>query len=466
MNEFICLIETDSKFIEAVKSATQSLCIDFNLNFVQKNSLSELDQFIASKDKKITLLILSSEALNLITAETLAAVLKKYASSLVLTTFEDPLKPLKKIETWPIENIIYKPFDTAILQEHLRFALIKNEKIQTTVVHSSAEKNWLEKICREYFLQLSEFGFTIESDTEYDINMAYKFYHLNFLDQKKTSLWAKPVSKTDRLYEFIFCAPTTTAISSLRQKAAESKNKLLTAKWHGFETNKSVINPKIYIQAHSIDDIERITDYLKRKFASAQIFQIPQGQIKEKLDCDLLISENEFTAEQLKALFKKNPLYFRITTEHFIDRESAEKILLSETVRLPKPLDKNYLGHLINTYFPSCVESEPNIKHWFPSINPALHSEMIEVSELSEAAFTYENKIQFNRGDVQEFALTQEDENELRPIKVKIQFVDTQPTEDKQYLHQAVFYGIRDAVLKKLRLWMLQTHINQKKIES
>ncbi len=466
MKEFICAIESDSKLVDAIKTATAQLSLDFDLNFVQKNNLQELDQYLSDKehkDQKMTLLILSRESLTTIDAQTLSDIQKKYNSYLILTVFEDPLRPLKKTETWPVENIIYKPFDPAILQEHLRFALIKNEKIKTTAVHSSSEKNYIEKIRRQNFLQLSEFGFTIETTVTYTLNQPYKFYHLSFVDQKKSSQWVKPISKTDHIYEFIFCAPTTSVTTILRQKGAESKNKLKTAKWSGFEKNKTITEPKIVINMNETEDFEKLKDYFSRKFKKAHVFQIPEGQIKDKLDCDLLISEKDFSAEQINTLFKNPPMIFRITSDSLPQRTDIEKLLSHETVRLPKPLDRNYFGRMFMSYFPNCIESDSTPANWFPNLDPALHSEMIEVSELSEAAFTYQNEIQFKRGDYQEFALTQDDENELRPIKSKIQFVDTTPDADKKYLHQIVFFGIRDDLLKKLRLWMLQTHIDHKK---
>ena len=88
---------------------------------------------------------------------------------------------------------------------------------------------------------------------------------------------------------------------------------------------------------------------------------------------------------------------------------------------------------------------------------------MIEVNELSEAAFIYQNDRILPCGEFQEFALTQDDETELKPIKAKIQFADSHPDVENKYLHQVVFFGIRDDMLKKIRLWMLQTHIDHKK---
>ncbi len=465
-NELICVVDTDPKIAAAISTATEKLCQDLNLAYLHAHSLNELDQYLAKDEnnaQRLALLVLSSDCIQHLNPDELKKIQIQYRTNMILTCFEDPLKPLKKTDTWPVENIIYKPFDPAILQEHLHFALVKNEKIKTIAVHSSPEKNEIEKIRRQYFLQLSEIGFSIESAFSYQFNTAYKFYHLSFVDQKKSSQWVKLLSKKNNVYEFVFCSPTQTVITHLREKSAASKNKIKNAHWPGHEKNHAVTDPVICIQMTDPEDFERLKDYFNRKFPKSQIIEFPTTPPKEKLKCDLMICENEFTPEQINFVFKTDPLCFRISNDPFPDRAAAEKILSKETLRLTKPIDRNYLGRMINSFFPGCVESDPNPEYWFHLPDPALHSEMIEVNELSEAAFIYQNDRILPRGEFQEFALTQDDETELKPIKAKIQFADSHPDVENKYLHQVVFFGIRDDMLKKIRLWMLQTHIDHKK---
>lgn len=472
MTEYICVIDTDAKTADSISEATLTLQQELQLKFIHKNNFTELDEFLKHEDQKeavVTLLITSSDCVANLTTESLKALQTQYRTNIIVTAFEDPLKPLKKIETWPIENLIYKPFDLAILQEHIRFALIKSEKVKTVAVHSSPEKTQIEKIRRYQLTQLSEFGFTLESSNEFILNTAYKFYHLAFVDKKKSSQWAKPISKNNSTYEFIFCEPNLVVSTILRQRivdAHKSKSALKTVALLGFAANKATTEPKVCIQYSEADDYERLKDFFARKFPKTQIFQLPTPLTKEKLDCDLLITENDYSMEQLKLIFKTQPLFFKVATELFKSRAEAEEKLKTETVRLQKPVDRNFLGRLVTSYFPNTEETDINPPQWFQPVEPALYSEMIEVSELSEAAFVYHRETALKHGDYQEFALTQDDENELRPIKAKIQFVNAAPDADKKYLHQIVFFGIREDLLKKLRLWMLQTHIHQKKSDS
>jgi hypothetical protein len=465
----VCVIDTDLKSAESIRTATEKIRQDLNLSYLHKSTLAELNEFLSqpeTKDTAISLLILCTEDIHPLTLDELEKIKIKYKTNLILTAFDDSLKPLKKTDTWPIENIIYKPFDPAILQEHLQFALIKGEKNKTTAVHTTTEKNNIEKIRRQNFLHITDFGFSIESTFEYTLNHPYKFYHLSFFDKKKASQWVKAISRNNNTYEFIFCVPTHAIVAHLREKTSASNAKLKNVKWQGFEKNKIKNAPLVFLQKNDPDDLARLKDYFARKFPSAKIIDLPEGKSTEKIKCDLIISEIEFSPEQLNGLFEESPLYFRLCNDGLGERSEAEKILSSETVRLSQPVDRNFLGRMMNSYFPGCVETEPNPTHWITLADPALHSEMIEANELSEVAFIYMNDTMLTVGEFQEFALTQEDETELRPIKAKVQFVDTKPDAEHKYLHQVVFFGVRDDLLKRIRLWMLQTFINHKKSDS
>lgn len=433
--------------------------------------MQELETF-RSEDKLneniYTLLILSLEALDpVVTPDYLKDLKTKYKTNLVITAFQDLLKPLKKTELWPIENLVYKPFDAAILKENLRFAFIRGEIVKTTAVHSAKEENRIEKMTRHDFLRVSDFGFMIETYVEYNLLEPLKFYHPYFIHQKKSSVWAKAVSKKSSegtfVYEFVFCAPTAGLITKLRQLGGESKTKLKNVDWMGFEENKALTAPQIYVQFTDETDFEKLKDFYIRKYPTAVILEFPKTLQKEKLNGDLFIAENEFTTDQLKALFTKMPFFFRVSSDVIKVREDIVKNYATETLRLPKPMDRNFLGRMMSSFFPGCVEAEPNPITWFTSVEHALYSEVVTVSQMSEAAFTFATEPAMNRGDNLEFALTQEDEIDLKPIPSKIQYVDPAADASKKFTHQVVFFGIRDDLLKKIRLWMLQSHINQKK---
>lgn len=454
-----------------VKSAAEKVLPEAKLTFINFENLNDLDKFIETEknkdptqptEVKISLLVLSTDGFADLNQESLQKIKDKYQARLILTPFEDPLKPLKKIETWPIENIIYKPFDPSILQEHLRFAAIEEKKLTTVAVHSSKENTKIEKIRRHPFVALSDFSFKLKSSTKFEIGKAYKFYHFVFQNQKKSSLWAKLIYKKDDDHEFIFCNPITPVLLNLRKKASEPKARLKDIIFHGYEKNQSLAKIQMGLEMAGAEEVK---NFISRRLPAIEIIDIaPDAKISTPPH--VVISEVKYDAKTFAARFGAEALYFHITNDPLPEREEAMNVLSFEAARLPKPLDRNYLLRLLMAYFPALKDSDPVGIAWFSVADDSLHSEIVVAKEFSEAAFLYERETVLPRGNYQEFALPQEDETELKILKAKIQWVDEKPQQNKLFLHQVIFYGIRDNLLKRIRLWQLQAHINKKSSES
>lgn len=470
---FLCTVDKDTKAAADISNATEKLRQEAKLEYKSFTTLSEFDQFIQSENKKdpakptdaeISLLVVSSDVIPNINKEALENLKEKYkAQHLVVSAFYDPLHPLKKIETWPVDNIIFKPFDQAILQEHLRFSSLQGKKITPTAVHSAKENFEIEKIRRYSFTALSEFGFKIISKSNFELNVAYKFYHFIFQDQKRLSLWAKPIYHQGDEYEFIFCCPTPAVITQLRKKSTESQTKLKNVIFNGWQKNKDLRKVKIGVELANPDEVTALKSFFSRRYPDVEVIDIVDDKTPPPAVIHLFISEKSFDSKYIQERFGADCLYFYITNEVFKSRKEAEDILHKQTARLAKPLDRHYLSRLLLSYFPSLRDSEPLPIQWFTVQEETLFSETVIAQEFSEAAFVYERETILAPGHYQEFALPHEDENELKPLKAKIQFADDKANATtKLFPHQVVFYGIRDDLLKKIRLWGLQTFIQKK----
>ncbi len=474
---YLCVIDKDSKITAEIKSASEKLLPEAKLTFISFQNLPELDQFIETEtnkdptkptEVKISLLVLSADGLADLSQESLQKIRDKYKSRIVLTPFEDPLKPLKKIETWPIENIIYKPFDPNILQEHLRFSAIDDRKLTPLAVHSSKESCKIEKIRRHPFAALSDFGFKLKSKTKFEVGKVYKFYHFIFQNQKKSSLWAKLVYKNEEDHEFIFCHPSLPVLNNLRKKATDPKSKLKDIIFHGSDKNRTLERVQVGIE---MTGAEELKSFIARRFPAIEVIDItPDGKAAATgsgpAQPHVVVSEAKYDAKSFTARFGADALYFHVTNDPLPDREEALTVLSFESARLPKPLDRNYFLRLMMAYFPALKDADPVAVSWFSVTEDSLHSEIVVAKEFSEAAFMYERDSLLPRGNYQEFALPQEDETELKILKAKIQWADEKPQQNKLFLHQVIFYGIRDNLLKKIRLWQLQAHISKKSAES
>ncbi len=471
---FLCVIDKDSKAATEISTATEKLRQETKLEYKAFASLTEFEHFIQTESKKdpskptdveISFLILSSDSIPNISKEALDKLKERHkVQRLVVTAFYDPLHPLKKIETWPADNIIFKPFDQAILQEHLRFSGLLGKKITPVAVHSAKENFEIEKIRRYTFTALSEFGFKITSKSNFELNEAYKFYHFIFQDQKRLSLWAKPIYHQGDDYEFIFCCPTAAVITQLRKKSLESKSKLKAVPFQGWQKNKDLRKIKVGLELANPDEVAALKDFFSRRYPDAETIDIIDDRTPPKPSpLHLFISEKKYDMKYVHERFGADCLYFYITNELFKTRKEAEDTLRQQTARLAKPLDRHYLSRLLLSFFPALRDSEPLPIQWFTVPEETLFSETVIAQEFSEAAFVYERDKVLAPGHYQEFALPHEDESELKPLKAKIQYADDKPNSTtKLFPHQVVFYGIRDDLLKKIRLWSLQTFIQKK----
>lgn len=463
----IAVVEKDPKIAELLLEALEPIAKQLNHGAVKFGSFLELDQHLqqATAAHEMAMVILDLELIQPVSEEALLDIKTKYKCELIVTGFYDPLQPFKKVETWPIINLIYKPFDQSVLKENLKFGLQLGKKLNAELVHTVKESLKIEKIRRHQFTVLSDFGFKFKSKSEFEIGKAYKFYHYIFKDQNKLSLWAKPLFVENGEYHFIFATPKASVISHIRQKITATTEKLKKVDFKGLEKNKEIKKIAVGLELFEEADFQKLSDFFSRHFPQIEATAIPKDFKPGNKSYQLIVSEISYKANELEAKFGKDVLYFHVNNETFKDAQTAEETLAFEAVRITKPIDRILLSKLIQSFFPKIEDQDPFITQWITVPEEALLSETVIASDFSEVGFTYARDKVLAPSSYQEFALSQEDETELKPIKAKIQQADEKPNQEGLYPHQIVFYGIRDDILKKIRLWMLQTHIQKKKSE-
>jgi hypothetical protein len=376
--------------------------------------------------------------------------------------FDDPLKPLKKASTIPVQNIIYKPFDLTILKEHTRFAISLGKKIKTLYVHTTQVETAIESIKKFKIKEFSEFGFKIEKNYPLEKNKAYKFYHPIYTNKKNQHIWARFINETETHYEMHFCQSVSVIINQLRKKIATTKSKVKNPVWLGQSQNKQTALT-IALQLSDEDLVKTLQELLDRNFKNLTF--IPNSEIdpKKKTTADLLITEVNYEEKTLDAQFTSRPIVIRLNDDAPI-RAELEKRFLLEFIRIQKPIDRSFLVKVLRNLFPELEEKQEEIQEATALVeeNTSL-SEVIKVQEFSEAAISFSDPHQYELGLVMNIALPQDDETTLKEIKAKIHFVSEKPNPDKVFLYQFVLYGMKDEFLKNIRLWALQKHIEKNK---
>ncbi len=455
-------IEPDPKSSKIIDECWKDISKDGNHKILIYANLAAMAADFAKPENAANNIIALMVPIEILGAEPekfLETLTTTYKCPVLVSLFDDPTKSVRKIESSIAKNLIYKPFDPTIFKEHTRFVLFPKQKIKTLFVHTTVAKNKLESLKKFKFTQLSELGFKIEKQYPLQMGKAYKFYHPYFQYQKNQHVWGRVVNEDAESYELSFAQMSNAALGNVRRKIASVKQRFKNPNWCGY---KSRTQTGIDIIIHIDDDTVSATiqQLLERTFASNIIMHRKNFKTSEKISADLLITDLAYEPNTLKNEYLKLPALIRFQQEN-LDRDKLEERLEIEQFRLEKPLDKAFLVKVIKVLFPLLKEKEIGQITTVPAEGLINLSEQMIVEEFSEAAMAFNRAEPFKEDDMIDIALSQEDETNLKEMKVKIHYVDEKPSAEKSYLHQVVLYGMKDEFLKQMRLWTLQMHIQK-----
>lgn len=464
---YLIAIESDSKCYKEIKESWTEVAKELGHEVFLYKSLAEFTADFARGEninKIILLILLSIEELEKADPTKHILELKlKHKCEIMLSIFEDPLKPYKKSSELPVRNIIYKPFDLTILKEHTRIALFHGQRVRTQFVHSTQVNAEIEALKKFKILQLSEFGFKLDKKYNLEIGKAYKFYHPLFANKKQQNIWARAVSESDSEYELYFCQMPSVVLSQIRRKVATSTAKIKFPSWTGSEVNDQ-FQLKVALQLSDEPTVKALEDLLSRNFKNLTFITGAELTGKEKLAIDVLITDLDYDVKLVENQFEKKPHIIRVYEK---DLTRAELDTRFETVdmRLEKPVDKALLVKLFKIIFPALLGKE-EIQRVTIQLNELTSlSEIIKIQEFSEAAILFTSITKYNLDQVIEIALPQEDEANLLEMHAKIHFTAENYNNEKEKLYQQQFvlFGMKDEYLKIIRLWALQKYIERKK---
>ena len=463
---YLIAIESDSKSVKEIKESWAEVAKELGYEFLLFNSLLEFSfEFEKPENinKVITLILIKYEELKSIDITKQIEDLKlKHKCEIMLSIFEDPLKPLKKSSLLPVRNIIYKPFDLTILKEHTRIALFHGQKVRTQFVHSAQVHAEIESLKKFKITQLSEFGFKLDKKYKLELNKPYKFYHPLFVNKKQQHLWARMVSETEAEYELYFCQMPIVVLSQIRKKIATSNTKVKYPTWTGSEVNEQ-FQLTIALQLSDEPTVAALQDLLSRNFKNITFLAGKAIDPKQNPAVDVLITDLDYDIKTLDSHFTSKPLIIRVYDKE-LSRQEVESRFEIETLRLEKPIDKAFLVKMFKILFPALLGKEEMQRITIQLNEITSLSEIINIQEFSEAAILFTDKTQYQLDQIIEIALPQDDEANLREMTAKIHFVAAKYNNEKEklYQQQLVLFGMKDEYLKLIRLWALQKYIERK----
>lgn len=161
-----------------------------------------------SSEKNIRLLVCKNETLGSHSVSLLNKTVDLFArknacsaeekTSVVLTAFDSEQYDIKPLEVAIINNVIFKPFDSLILEEHLRYALIGRKKPTDENFKSNKLEAQVEMVKDIPCEGFSDLGFITVSDREIRTGEVSKFYSEEFSSDNIRSVMAKCIKSVPR----------------------------------------------------------------------------------------------------------------------------------------------------------------------------------------------------------------------------------------------------------------------------
>lgn len=491
---YIIAVERDMKCASDIGESLKDVAQELGHELLIFTTLSEMRATLAkpeNQSKALALALLPYEDLHADPKVDISKILTTLKAELkceiLLTAFDDPLKPLKP-KNWPVNNILYKPFDLTILKEHSCFALNEGKKTKTKFVHNAQIESEVEIIKKFQILELSEFAFKIDKSYPLKLGQAYKFYHPLFEHKKnnttKTHTWARVACETAAHYELFFCQNIAAVLSQVRKRVASSSQKIKNPSWSrpSVEIFPQSSQKSLNIALELIDETIKtaIQSTLSRNFKNINFIELPPPVVDSKTNVtrassekppsqiDLLVTEAEYENSGLESRFGNNkPIVVRLSDEK-LERDKLEKRFNVEHIRCELHADRAHIVKLMHAFFPLLEHGEEEIVMLSTALDESISlSELSKAKEFSEAAISLASPNKFNLGQLVELALPQADESNLKEIKARVHFIEANPTAGPGlYNAQFVLFGVRDEVLKELRLWTLHQHIEKNKKSS
>lgn len=464
---YIVAVESDPKNAKDISEACGEVAKLLNLELKVVDKLSDL-KFESETGETlpapvINLLIIPIEELGSKPDQTLAELFVKYNCNIVVTLFDDISKPFSKIQAWPVQNFIYKPFDLMILKEHTRFALFPNTNTKTEFVHTTTAKGEIERLQKLSGLHLSEIGFKVEKTGTLNVGQVYKFYHPLFLNGRKQHILARLIHTDDMSYEFIFSELNANLLLQIRKRISGNKERVKNAAWRGRESVKQD-HLNVVIQLNEADQIAVIQDLLERNFDNLTFKDQTTLAVDAKNEVDLLITSMSYNPVAFETMFPVGTVVVNVM-DHALDLPKTLERFAVDTIRMEKTIDRAFLVKVLKQLFPQLKEKEPSVLTTIPFMETITLTESMEITEFSEAAIGFKSAVAMPLNLGIDICLPQEDETNLKEMKARVHYVDATPDSEKFYYHQLVLFGMKDEFLKLIRLWSLEKHILANKAE-
>lgn len=466
---------------------------------------------IVSKDE-----FLGSRLMNLVHKTRKWLINKKICSAtdptaLVLTCFDSPDFNITLVEDSIVNNVIFKPFDKLLLIQHLNVALAGRHKPPESKIHQMKISARIEVIKEVNLEKISEVSMITNSTRPIEIGSVAKYYSELFISGPQRSIKGicmscnpHPLNPAVFQCEFRFVGTSRNQLTKFRLDIQKAEHKEIKIMQDHKPLDPQAAKTNFVLIQSSEEDIKNLDHNISTSFQNVQMTHYlsigqfmfaldPQKNAKKPTDkseapeIPVLPTQAEaliFDVSVLdpQALF--DPKIFESTITQIKESVAAKlgektKIIFTSTRPLHdqierilaiqvkadifyRPVDQNNFSRRMNLLFPhlhvneklelSLIENKQVIK----AANP------VEITTVSEAGIVMKYYRPISPGTFRKFILWTPHEVGNPEFLASCNFAEEKPAEDGSYALDFVFFGLTDADVKYIRLWIMENYVQSK----
>lgn len=430
-------------------------------------------------------------------------------TSLVLTSFDSPDFDIKLAEDRIINNVVFKPFDKLILQQHLTFAIGGRRPASSYSVHNMKTTAAIEMLKEVEMEAISDVGFISLSNRPIQVGALAKYYSPAFTSLQHRSMMAlcvrcvpHPERKDFYRCAFTYLAADTFQISNIRKQVRQKDAKIFPYQWQ----HKPALSMPIEIAVISSEENvgQNFKDNIDKNFSNAQVYHFatlqdflytvdPELAKKDKKQIDFskmpkikstlhaIVTDNHLFEEGFKERWTtildtvkaklKAPDTVSGKTEVFLVSKKPytdpEERALGEVVCdiFFQPVDPIYMAKKLMVFIPTLRPNEEMKIHTISQPHTAKAASPIEISEFSEAGLVFKYYRPISTGAFREFILWLPHELDTPEFLATCNYNEESKATKGEYFNHFVFFGTNDHYLKHIRRWILQNHVLSKEGE-
>lgn len=400
-------------------------------------------------------------------------------AAVLLTGYESSFTALKYLRTLDICNFLSKPFDALLLKESLNIARNLRKKVTPIEIKSQTTSASVAFLKDVELQSISELGFVTLSDSEIKRGSTAKYFSSLFAHGKKRSVWAEcllsiphPQKPGTFVNKFQFFGADQLFLNILRRYIQDHKaNHTSSALWSFAPSPQSKPVKMAIVALDTLENQNFIQD-LHNRFSNltAEIVKIdPLNKPSPAYDHDIVLNYSDLSFDKFGEYFQEDSIHLWMGPT-IADEESLKGLAEIYHDVFYTPYDRSYFYKKLKIHFPNLEEVTPTVLVNVTTREKMKVANKVRISDPCELFVNLFYPRELPLHEFREIVFLSDDESQSIELPAVCHYVEKSKSNDSgaspSYFHQFVFFGMKDHLLKEIRLWLLRNYINENQKDS